>query len=349
MKKRMSLAATLVVFVFFVMVLSVVIGRLCTYFLELIFGSSFLENGLVAFFALLLTSTTIGISITALLSRWMVKPVRNLIEAIEDVAKGDFSVTVKGSNIPELESLASSFNKMVGELSGIEMLRIDFINNFSHEFKTPIVSIKGFAKLLKEGNLTSEEEQEYLDIIIQESQRLVDLSTSVLNLSKVENTEIISEKEVYALDEQIRCAILILEPKWSAKDLSVDIDLESINIYNNAHLLQQIWINLLDNAIKFTDKGGELQISLRRINSSIQFCLRDNGRGMDEETKQHIFDKFYQGDTSHTTIGNGLGLTVVKKIVTLCNGNIEVESSLGKGSTFTVSLPSGMSLDKRSS
>jgi signal transduction histidine kinase len=255
------------------------------------------------------------------------------------VAKGDFLVSVKGSNIPELESLAASFNKMVRELAGIEMLRTDFINNFSHEFKTPIVSIKGFAKLLKEDGVTGEEAKEYLDIIIQESQRLADLSTSVLYLSKVESIEIISEKEVYALDEQIRRAILILEPKWRAKNLLVDVDLENIDIYNNAPLLQQIWVNLLDNAIKFTDKGGELQVSLRRVNSSIQFCLRDNGVGIDEETKQHIFDKFYQGDTSHAVIGNGLGLTLVKKIVNLCNGHIEVESSLGKGSIFTVFLP----------
>ncbi len=346
MKKRMSLAVSLVVFVFFVLALSVVIGRLCTYLLELIFGSSFLRNGFVAFFAMLVISVSIGTSITALLSRWMVKPVRNLIEAIEDVAKGDFSVSVKGSNIPELESLAASFNKMVLELAGIEMLRIDFINNFSHEFKTPIVSIKGFAKLLKEGGLSSEEEQEYLDIIIDESQRLVDLSTNVLNLSRVENTGIISEKEVYALDEQIRRAILVLEPKWSTKNLSVDVDLESINIYNNASLLQQIWVNLLDNAIKFTDNGGKLEVGLRRINSSIRFCLRDNGHGMNEEIKQHIFDKFYQGDTSHAIMGNGLGLTLVKKIVNLCNGHIEVESIPGKGSTFTVFLPSGMPTEK---
>ena len=188
----MSLAVSLVVFVFFVMAMSVVIGRLGTYLLGYIFGSRFLANGVFGFFALLLVSVSIGTSITALLSRWMVKPVRNLIEAIEDVAKGDFSVTVKGSNIPELESLAASFNIMVRELAGIEMLRLDFINNFSHEFKTPIVSIKGFAKLLKEDGLTGDEAQEYLDIIIQESQRLADLSTNVLNLSKVENTEIIN-------------------------------------------------------------------------------------------------------------------------------------------------------------
>ncbi|MDF2595523.1 MAG: two-component sensor histidine kinase [Clostridia bacterium] len=339
MKKRMSLTVSLVVFVFFVMVLSVVIGRLFTYLLGFVFDGRFLENGLFGFLALLLTSVFIGTSITALLSKWMVKPVHHLIEAIEEVAKGDFLVSVKGSNIPELESLAASFNKMVRELAGIEMLRTDFINNFSHEFKTPIVSIKGFAKLLKEDGVTGEEAKEYLDIIIQESQRLADLSTSVLYLSKVESIEIISEKEVYALDEQIRRAILILEPKWRAKNLLVDVDLENINIYNNAPLLQQIWVNLLDNAIKFTDKGGELQVSLRRVDSSIQFCLRDNGAGIDEETKQHIFDKFYQGDTSHAVIGNGLGLTLVKKIVNLCNGRIEVESSPGKGSVFTVFLP----------
>lgn len=345
MKKRMSLTVSLVVFVFFIMVLSIVIGRFGTFLLDSFFHINMVGNGFLSFILLLLISVFIGTSITALLSKWMVKPVRNLIKATEEVAKGNFSVTAEGGYIPELENLAASFNKMAAELSGIEMLRVDFINNFSHEFKTPIVSIKGFAKLLKEDNLTQEEVNEYLDIIIHESQRLSDLSTNVLNLSKIENTEIISEKEIYALDEQVRRALLILEPKWSAKELSVAVDLDCINIYNNAPLIQQIWLNLMDNAIKFTDNGGTLQISLKRIHSSVQFRIKDNGQGMDDETMKHIYDKFYQGDTSHTGKGNGLGLTLVHRIVTLCNGHIEVNSSPGKGSIFTVFLPTGMPSD----
>ncbi|AKL96126.1 signal transduction histidine kinase [Clostridium aceticum] len=344
MKKRMGLAAVLVSFVFFVMFSSLLIIGLSMRLME-VMGIIDRNDISISFlsYVLMLVGVAIGTAITALLSRWMLKPVRNLIEAVDNVAKGDFTVRVNGSNIPELETLAVSFNKMARKLEGIELLRTDFVNNFSHEFKTPIVSIKGFVRILQDETLTAEERREYLDIIIQESERLAELSTNVLNLSKIETVEIINEKKIYALDEQIRLAILMLEPKWSAKNLTMEVDLESINIYNNAHLLQHIWVNLLDNAIKFTDSGEIIQVSLTRVGLSIRFCIRDNGQGMDEETMQRIFDKFYQGDASRSMTGNGLGLTLVKKIIDLTGGSIEVDSSSGKGSVFTILLPSGMS------
>jgi len=205
-------------------------------------------------YVLLYISVFMGVVIAALLSRRSVKPIRDMMEATDRVAKGDFSAqaTVKGSVVFELDKLAASFNKMVRELQGIETLRSDFVRNFSHEFKTPIVSISGFAKLLKQGNLSEADRQDYLDRIIQESERLVELSTSILNLSKVENTEILREKTVFRLDEQIRLAMLMLEPKWNAKSLQLDIALEHVEICSNKNLLQQVWINLLDNAITFT-------------------------------------------------------------------------------------------------
>jgi signal transduction histidine kinase len=196
---------------------------------------------------------------------------------------------------------------------------------------------------LQAGDASDEEKQEYLNIIVQESERLVHLSTSVLNLSKIESTEIISEKTIYCLDEQIRLAIVMLEPKWSDKNLHVDIRLEDeIEILGEKNLIHQIWVNLLDNAIKYTNTGGVIKVDLWRSGQKAIFRLEDNGCGMNDETMSHIFDKFYQGDTSHSLAGNGLGLTLVKRITELCEGTIEVQSEIGKGSVFIVKLPLGV-------
>jgi len=348
--KKISLAFSLVALVFLVMVLSVASAGFLVFLLN---RAGWIDlnrpDSYRGIYVLLYISIFMGVVIAALLSRRSVKPIRDMMEATDRVARGDFSVrtTVKGSVVFELDALAVSFNKMVQELKGIETLRSDFVRNVSHEFKTPIVSISGFAKLLKQGNLSEEEKQDYLDRIIQESERLVELSTSILNLSKVENTEILSEKTIYRLDEQIRLAILMLEPKWSAKSLQLDIALEDVAILGNKNLLQQVWINLLDNAIKFTDSGGKLRIALRQRGQEAIFRLEDNGCGMSEETMRRMFDKFYQGDPSRSMTGNGLGLTIVKRIIDLCQGTIEAESELGRGSVFTIKLPLGMDRGNR--
>jgi len=348
--KKISLAFSLVALVFLVMVLSVASAGFLVFLLN---RAGWIDlnrpDSYRGIYVLLYISIFMGVVIAALLSRRSVKPIRDMMEATDRVARGDFSVrtTVKGSVVFELDALAVSFNKMVQELKGIETLRSDFVRNVSHEFKTPIVSISGFAKLLKQGNLSEEEKQDYLDRIIQESERLVELSTSILNLSKVENTEILSEKTIYRLDEQIRLAILMLEPKWSAKSLQLDIALEDVAILGNKNLLQQVWINLLDNAIKFTDSGGKLRIALRQRGQEAIFRLEDNGCGMSEETMRRMFDKFYQGDPSRSMTGNGLGLTIVKRIIDLCQGTIEAESELGQGSVFTIKLPLGMDRGNR--
>ncbi|CAG5091730.1 Integral membrane sensor signal transduction histidine kinase [Thermobacillus xylanilyticus] len=342
--KKISLAFSLVALVFLVMVLSVASAALLAFLLK--------RAGLIdlnqpdsyrGIYVLLYISVFMGVVIAALLSRRSVKPIRDMMEATDRVAKGDFSAqaTVKGSVVFELDKLAASFNKMVRELQGIETLRSDFVRNFSHEFKTPIVSISGFAKLLKQGNLSEADRQDYLDRIIQESERLVELSASILNLSKVENTEILREKTVFRLDEQIRLAMLMLEPKWSAKALKLDIALVKVDIVGNKNLLQQVWLNLLDNAIKFTDEGGTLRIALWRDGREAVFRLEDSGCGMSEETMRRMFDKFYQGDPSRSKTGNGLGLAIVKRIVDLSEGTIEADSRLGQGSVFTVRLPLG--------
>jgi Signal transduction histidine kinase len=342
LSKKINLALSLVALVFLVIFLSLLSAGLLAVLLNRL-GVIDFENETspyMAIYVMIYIFVFLGVVIATLLSRRSVKPIRDIMNATNKVATGDFSVIVKGSFVFELDALAVSFNKMVQELRGIETLRSDFVKNFSHEFKTPIVSISGFAKLLKEGGLDEEEQQEYLNIIIQESERLVDLSTSILNLSKVENIQIISEKTVYRLDEQIRLAILMLEPKWNAKKLHVEVALEDrVTVLGNKHLIQQVWINLLDNAIKYTNSGGTLKVNLWRKGQHVLFRLEDNGCGMNDETMRHMFDKFYQGDTSHSMAGNGLGLTLVKKIIDLCEGTIEVQSKLGAGSVFTIQLP----------
>lgn len=342
---KISLAVSLVALVFLVMLLSILSAGLIAYLLIQI-GVMDLE-GIAspsrAISIMIYISIFLGVVIATLLSRRSVKPIRDMMRATEKVSQGNFSVMVNGSFVLELDALAGSFNKMVQELKGIETLRSDFVRNFSHEFKTPITSISGFARLLQAGDASDEEKQEYLNIIVQESERLAHLSTNILNLSKIESTEIISEKSFYYLDEQIRLAIVMLEPKWSDKNLHVDIRLEDeIEILGDKNLIQQIWVNLLDNAIKYTNNGGEIKVGLWRSGQKATFRLEDNGCGMLDETLRHIFDKFYQGDTSHSLAGNGLGLTLVKRITELCEGSIEVQSELGKGSVFIVKLPLGM-------
>ena len=262
-----------------------------------------------------------------------------LVSAINELARGNFHVRIHMDTVKELSKISESFNRMSEELENTEILRTDFINNFSHEFKTPLASLKGFAKLLKNPDLTPEERNEYLDIIIQETGRLSTLSKNILDLSKVEKMCIITERQPYNLAEQIRRCILLLEPKWSAKSLNLDINLDEITFNGNQGLLSQVWMNLIDNAIKFSPDGSDIRISLTRQERRLIFEIEDHGCGISEEAISHIFDKFYQGDTSHTTEGNGIGLAVVKRIITLCGGDIRVMSKSGQGTLMSVSLP----------
>jgi signal transduction histidine kinase len=286
-----------------------------------------------------LVSLVVGTAITMVFSRFTLKPLRRVIAATRKVAGGDFGVRLQIRGVWEMRELASSFNKMAQDLSSIETLRSDFVNNFSHEFKTPIVSVRGFAKLLKDEKLSEEERREYIDIIIAETERLAQLSTNVLMLSKFENIEIIPDIAPFRLDEQIRRTAVLTEPRWSAKELELNLELEELSFNGNEDLTQQLWLNLLDNAIKFSYRGGKIQIALKKEDGGVRFTIRDEGEGMDAAVMRHIFDKFYQGDSSHSKYGNGLGLAIVNRIIKLCGGGIEIESRPGKGSRFSVFLP----------
>lgn len=288
---------------------------------------------------IILVSALVGMALTILASRIPLRPIRDLIEAINQLAHGNFHVRVHLDLTQEFVRLSESFNSMAQELENTELLRSDFINNFSHEFKTPIVSMCGFAKLLKNRDLSESERKEYLDVIIHESGRLSQLAANVLNLSKIENLSILTDMETFHLSEEIRLSVLLLENKWLAKELELIFDIDELEYYGNRDLLNQVWINLIDNAVKFSSPKGKIVLKLHKQEDHIVFRIMDNGCGMSQEETDHIFDRFYQGDSSHTTEGNGLGLTVVNKIVKLHQGKLEVHSDEGFGSSFSVMLP----------
>lgn len=285
-----------------------------------------------------MVSILIGVILSLVLSYFALRPVNRLISAIHAVAGGDFSTKIHLNHPKEFRELSESFNQMTDELAGIEMLRSDFINNFSHEFKTPIVSIMGFAQLMKKKDLNEQEKSEYLDIIISECGRLSELSANVLNLSKVESISVLTNTVFFNVAEQIREAILMLEQKWTEKKIQFDLDLEECQISGRPDLLKQVWVNLIDNAVKFSPEKGVITIRVRKTGELFSFSITDQGPGMDLHTQEKIFDRFYQGDRSHSIEGNGLGLPLVKKIVALHRGAVRVDSRPGQGSTFTVSL-----------
>lgn len=307
------------------------------------FFEFFIENRILLITAICVSCIAIGTGISFATMKIWIGRITRISQAMRDIAKGNFKKRVPEEKetevITELGDLERSFNQMASDLEGIEMFRNDFINNFSHEFKTPIVSIRGFARQLQSGNLNDEQRKEYIDIIVSESERLSTMSQNVLLLTKLENQSIVTEKSEFYLDEQIRNCILLLEKSWSEKDIELDIDLDEIEYEFNEEMLSHVWINLISNAIKFTPEGGKMRCSLKRIGNSVVFEIEDNGEGMSEEVKSRIFEKFYQGDSSHATKGNGIGLNIVQRIVTLAGGSISVESQIGNGSKFTVRIP----------
>lgn len=287
----------------------------------------------------LLFCATIGAMLMLVAVMQVTKPVKRLTRATKEVAKGNFDVTVDYEACDEVGQLAHHFNLMTRELKNMEYLRKDFVSSVSHEFKTPIASIQGFARLLKTKGLTPEEFNEYTDVIISESDRLAKLSSNLLRLSRLENQAIPEPDTEFSLDEQIRKTILLLESDWSRKNLELDIDMQGVMYLGNEEMLQQVWINLISNAIKFSHDGGILWVRLAKEAGFAKIEIRDNGAGISKDALPRIFEKFYQGDPSHSKQGNGLGLAIVKQILQSCGGEISVESEIGKGTRFTVRLP----------
>lgn len=300
-------------------------------------------NAFLLIAAMTLSSLLIGAILATFAPKFAFKRLSRISEGMREISRGNFKARVpeadKADALSEFGELERSFNQMASELDGLEIFKNDFINNFSHEFKTPIVSLRGFARQLQSGNLSEEQKSEYISIIVTESERLAKMSSNVLLLSKLENQQIVSEQTEFELDEQIRGCILLLEKEWTDKEIELDIDLEQVKYTFNEEMLSHLFINLFSNAVKFTPNGGSISCRLYKNGPEIIFEIQDTGIGMNDETKSRIFEKFYQGETSHTGLGNGIGLNIVSRIVTLANGSISVESKQNEGSLFKVTLP----------
>lgn len=292
----------------------------------------------------LLISILSGAAIAVGLSKIFVSPMMKLGDAMRKVAGGDFTVRLDcTSKIRDVREVYGSFNTMVKELGNTETLQTDFVSNVSHEFKTPINAIEGYASLLQDSQLTDEQKNAYIDKIIFNTRRLSDLVGSILLLSKVNNQTISLKASTFRLDEQVRQSILALESKWEKKEIEFDIDLDEIEYTGYENLLSHVWLNLIDNAVKFSPQNGQIRIRLKQPDGSVTFSIWDNGLPIPEADIDRIFNKFYQGDNSHASEGNGLGLALVRKIVAAAHGTINVTSSEDAGTEFVVALPNSSS------
>ena len=289
-----------------------------------------------------LISLFIGGVITFFASRIPLKPVNDIINKMNRLAAGDFKTRLEfnkaASQHPAIKEFTDSFNTMAEELGNTEMLRNDFINNFSHEFKTPIVSIMGLANLLEVGDITEEERVQYARAIKEESMRLTSMASNVLNLTKVENQTILTGVTHFNLSEQVRSAILLLEEKWTSKNIDLQLNFDEHMVEANEEFLKQVWINLIDNAIKFAHDGGMVGIEINDKDRYLLVKISNTGSEIPFEKQKRIFNKFYQADESHATQGNGIGLAIVKRIVDLHCGTVGVNSENGM-TTFFVTIP----------
>ncbi|MBP3541927.1 MAG: HAMP domain-containing histidine kinase [Clostridia bacterium] len=278
-----------------------------------------------------------GIGIAVYFLRYPMCPIKKLIHGMNRLAEGHYEERLEVGKIGAMKELEHTFNTLATELSNTEMLRSDFVNNFSHEFKTPIVSIHGFARLLQKSPLTPEQ-QEYVDVIASESKRLADMATNVLHLSQVENQSILTNCREFNLSEQLRKCILLLEKRWTEKSLEIDASFGEHMLSGDEDLLQHVWINLLDNAVKFSPRGAELSADIVPEEDGVAVSITNHGPMISQEDQQRLFDKFWQGDASHASQGTGIGLSVVKRIVELHKGRIDVSSTPAE-TVFTVHLP----------
>ena len=284
-------------------------------------------------------SLFIGLLVSAVISNRFLEPVNELKKMTSKVAKGDFTVQMEDIPDNELGEFIQDFNTMITELRKNEMLKNDFVSNVSHEFKTPLSIIEGYVTLLQDPSLDEENRQKYTQIVIDATKKLNTLTNNILKISKLDNRKISVVNDEFYLDEQIREAILFFEEEWSNKNIEFDIDLDVVNIRSDKNLLVNVWQNLINNAIKFSPKNSTIFISLKKENDYAKVIIKDQGSGINKEDIPYIFDKFFQSDKSHKSEGNGLGLTLVKEIVDLLNGKIEVDSKIDIGTSFIISLP----------
>jgi len=269
-------------------------------------------------------------------------PVKIITDATEKIMKGDFSVRIspmQGTATEGFNQIITAINTMAHELSGIETLRADFISNVSHEMKTPLSIMQNYGTLLQAPEISAETRIEYAKGITDTSRRMADMMNNILKLNRLENQQIFPKMEVFDLGEQLCECLLQYERVWEKANIEIETEIaEDVNVEADAELLSLVWNNLFSNALKFTDAGGTVSVSLTAASHHAIVKVKDTGCGMTADVGTHIFEKFYQGDTSHSTQGNGLGLALVKRVVDIMQGEINVESTIGKGTTFTVKI-----------
>lgn len=291
--------------------------------------------------AVLLAATfLLSIVFILVFTRYLVKPIRALTKATKKLAEGDYDIKLDITRKDEIGNLAANFAQMTESLKQLDEMRQEFVSNVSHEIQSPLTSIQGFSQAIRSGGVTAEQQDVYLAIIEEESRRLSSLSKQLLTLASLDKETSLYEPSRYRLDEQIRHVLLMLEQKWQEKDLKIDLDLPETMIYADKHLLNQVWVNLIANSIKFTPPSGSIRIAID-ANQEIAVTIEDTGIGISEEELQHIFERFYKGDKARnrTSTGSGLGLAIVKKIVSVAGGSLQVKSAAGEGTAITVRLP----------
>lgn len=344
---RFGLVFLFTVFIFLTLLVTIVLfgGVMMTMLQAGWFDDTSIDAKMIPVIISAVGALAIGTVVSNLVVRIPLKPIKQLIVAMRRLSEGHFEERLELVEEPLgemslFQEVAETFNTLASELQSTEMMRSDFVNNFSHEFKTPIVSISGFAQILRHGGLSEEEQREYLDIIVDESARLTHMATSVMNMTKIENQTILTEITRYNVSEQIRKCILMLEKKWIRKKISITAEFSEHQISGNMQLLNQVWINLLDNAVKFSPEGAEVEVRIREDPEGITVSFCNYGPEITKDQEKRIYDKFWQGDSSHASEGAGIGLSIVKKIIELHKGRIDV-SSTSERTVFSVWLPYG--------
>lgn len=338
LKSLKKLRWTLILTVGIVLIIAIGVALLLEYLListNVITEEMISNSWLLVVLIFGVTSFITGTLLFVFAGRFILNPINKLLDGMNKLSNGQYDTQIEINAFPQI---TKSFNKLAKELQNVQILRQDFINNFSHEFKTPIVSIKGLIGLMKTKKLSKEKEREYLEIIDEEINRLSLITTNVLNFSKLDNQEILTEYSSYNVSEQIRRIVLLFERQWTNKNLTFKLDFDEFTVDGNEDMLKEVWVNLIDNAIKFSNENTEIEINVVKNDNFIVVTVSNEGVKILDEDKDKIFNKFYQADKSYSKTGNGIGLSIVKKIVSLHKGMVGVDNINNK-TVFTVKLP----------
>lgn len=338
-KEKMPLVFYLTMFIFFIScITAAVLFSLYLYFSK----KGWITEFTIVYMVIILLIASVVIStslVRGLGNKIIFRSLRTFKDATKAVANGDFTQRLVAPREKEVAEICESFNEMVNKLGNNELLARDFVSNVSHQFRTPLSSIHGYAQLLENDDLTEEERLEYISVIKEKSISLSELMNDILELARLEHLNTGITKELFSLDEQLRKCVLSLENKFSAKNLEVVMELQTVNYLGNRELLAEVWHNLLENSIKFSHENGTITISLESDFDNVRVGVKDNGIGMSLDTQMRMYDRFYRGKEALNQDGSGLGMAMVKNIIAKHGGDIKVFSEPDKGSEFIVSLP----------